>query len=400
MRKMLNIARNDWRVEFADPSTWIFFLALPIVFTLVLGSVGGGGGGNVDQRIPLLVTDEDKSNLSVELVTRLEGSTVVRVEAREKAEAEQAFVEGESRGLLIIPGDFSEKVIAGEGIEVILRKEPANINVLAIEQAVQAVTSGLSNAVAAARATVTEAERVRPFPDETARQAYFQRSLGAAQAYLADPPARVETTTTAESARQTLSGTEQSSAGQLVTWVLINLLAAAEVFVSERVGGTLRRLVVTPTSKAGILGGKVLGRFSMGAAQMALLIGFGIFVLGVNWGRAPLALALVAGAFGLSAVALGVFVSTLLKTRGQASGIVTFLGMMLAALGGAWWPLEITPEAYQTVAQAFPTTWAMRGFSDIIVRGQDVMGVLPEVGVLLGFAAVFFALGVWRFRYE
>ncbi len=42
----------------------------------------------------------------------------------------------------------------------------------------------------------------------------------------------------------------------------------------------------------------------------------------------------------------------------------------------------------------------MRGFTDVIVRGQGPQDVLLECGVLLGFAAAFFAVGVWRFRYE
>ena len=80
---------------------------------------------------------------------------------------------------------------------------------------------------------------------------------------------------------------------------------------------------------------------------------------------------------------------------------LTTLGtFLLAPLGGAWVPLEITPPAFQTFAQIFPTTWAMRGFSDVIVRGQGPEGVLLECGILLGFAALFFGLGIWRFKYE
>jgi ABC-2 type transport system permease protein len=74
--------------------------------------------------------------------------------------------------------------------------------------------------------------------------------------------------------------------------------------------------------------------------------------------------------------------------------------MSLAALGGAWWPLEVTPPLYQSAVQVLPTTWAMRGFNDVIVGGQDVSGVLLEAGVLLGFAVVFLAIGVRRLRFE
>jgi ABC-2 type transport system permease protein len=74
--------------------------------------------------------------------------------------------------------------------------------------------------------------------------------------------------------------------------------------------------------------------------------------------------------------------------------------MLLSALGGAWWPLEVTPSAYQAVVKILPTTWAMIGFNDVILRGQGVAGILPVVGVLIAFAAVFFSLGIWRLRFE
>ncbi|MCA9930762.1 MAG: ABC transporter permease, partial [Anaerolineales bacterium] len=62
--------------------------------------------------------------------------------------------------------------------------------------------------------------------------------------------------------------------------------------------------------------------------------------------------------------------------------------------------LEIVPDWMQIVGKLSPITWAMTGFQDIITRGWGITAVLPEVGVLLGFTAVFLAIGVYRFRYE
>jgi ABC-2 type transport system permease protein len=76
------------------------------------------------------------------------------------------------------------------------------------------------------------------------------------------------------------------------------------------------------------------------------------------------------------------------------------LGMVMALLGGCWYPIELFPAFVQTAVKILPTSWAMQGMLDIVLRGQDLGGVLPEAGVLLGFAALFFGIGVWRFRYE
>ena len=76
------------------------------------------------------------------------------------------------------------------------------------------------------------------------------------------------------------------------------------------------------------------------------------------------------------------------------------IGMVMAMLGGCWYPIELFPGVMRSAAQALPTYWSMQGMLDILVRGQGVQGVLLESAILLGFALVFFVIGVLRFKYE
>jgi ABC-2 type transport system permease protein len=63
-------------------------------------------------------------------------------------------------------------------------------------------------------------------------------------------------------------------------------------------------------------------------------------------------------------------------------------------------PTFIIPSFIQTLTLLTPHAWAMRGFQDVLIRGYGLAGILPEAGILLGFAAVFFLIGVWRFRFD
>jgi ABC-2 type transport system permease protein len=74
--------------------------------------------------------------------------------------------------------------------------------------------------------------------------------------------------------------------------------------------------------------------------------------------------------------------------------------MVMALLGGCWYPSELFPPFVQTAAKILPTTWAMQGMLDIVARGEGLAGVLLPAGVLLGMAVVYFAVGVKRFRFE
>jgi ABC-2 type transport system permease protein len=402
MRKIFAIIGNDFRVEFAERSTLFFFLVLPLVFTLIIGTALGGIGTDEsgDERYVVLVVDEDSSALSQELLAIFGASEEIRPEVKNAAEAARLLEEGEALAALTIPAGFGQALLENRAVPLTLRASPEDSASLAVEQAVQAALARLDGAVQVAQASTTQAQELRPFSAEADRLAYFQASLARAQELLDSPAAQVELERSPVAVEQIAAGFEQASPGQLVTWTLITLLGTSEVFVNERLGGTLRRLLVMPTRKATILFGKVAARFWLGMLQMALLIGFGAWVLGVNWGRSPAALALLVAAFALASVALGVLLAAFAKTRGQAAGLTIFFSMLMAALGGAWWPLEITPQAYQAAVRVLPTTWAMAGFSDVILRGQGVGAVLPEVAVLLVFSALFFAVGLARLRFE
>jgi len=136
----------------------------------------------------------------------------------------------------------------------------------------------------------------------------------------------------------------------------------------------------------------------MALVQMLLLVGFAIVALGVPWGREPLGLAILLVSGALAAAAIGTAMGTILRSEAQANNLSIMLGMVMGLLGGCWYPLELFPAAAQTAVRVLPTTWAMLGMTDLLLRGENWQGILPEAGALLGFAVVFFTLGIVRFR--
>ncbi len=92
---------------------------------------------------------------------------------------------------------------------------------------------------------------------------------------------------------------------------------------------------------------------------------------------------------GVSAAA-GLLLGTLAGSGGQADGLGMVLGMGLPALGGLWWPLEITPAFMQQLGRTLPTGQAITVFHDLIGRGEGLAEVAPMLmgpGGLAGGAA-------------
>jgi ABC-2 type transport system permease protein len=73
---------------------------------------------------------------------------------------------------------------------------------------------------------------------------------------------------------------------------------------------------------------------------------------------------------------------------------------LFSGLGGAWMPLETTPQAFQSVGRLLPSAWSIIGFENILIRGLGMASVWLPAGVMLIYALGFLALATWRFRFE
>ena len=397
MKKIFEIALKDTLIRFTGWSEWLFFLILPIVFTVVLA---GGTGGSTDNRVRLVVVDQASSPLSADLLAALAKSQAVRPDLLTLAQANGQFSQRSASAVLTIPVEFDLAHLEQGSIPLDLRQQPNAMDAMVAQRAVLSVISRVSSAADIANQSVAKAEQIRPFASAADRQAYFNDALKQAQSLLSAAPGRITESKGATKDPVPYNPRTNSSAGQLITWVFIPLIGISGMFAFERQKGTLRRLLTTPTHKSTYLLGTIFGQVLTALVQMLLLILFGIIVMKLNWGSQPLALAVMMVCGALAAAALGTTLGTFVKTEGQANGLSLMTGMVMALLGGCWYPLEMFPQTVQNLVKVLPTTWAMRGLLDIVLRGQGLKAILPDAGILLGFAVVFFGIGIWRFKYE
>ena len=398
MKKIFAIAWKDAIIRFASPSELLFFIVLPLVFTFLLA--GGTPSGDEDPRIGMLVVDEANTAISRQIIGELENSTAIRPEAVTRDEALDLFDERRADVVLIIPADIDTGSLLRGSAQVELLQQPNNMNATIAERAVLTAIRRVSSSISAAQNAVTQRESIQPFASEAEEQAYFEASLETAQTIQQDAPERVTVTEGSTEDQVDYDPRANTSAGQLITWVFIPLFGISALFAYERQQGTLRRLLTTPASKATFLLGTISGQVAMALVQMLLLVGFGILVMKLPWGREPLALFIILLTSALAAAAFGTLMGTFIKTESQASGLSVMFGMVFALMGGCWYPLELFPAAIQNAVKILPTRWSMQGMLDLVLRGGGLQDVLPEAAVLLGFAILFFSLGVWRFRYE
>jgi ABC-2 type transport system permease protein len=95
---------------------------------------------------------------------------------------------------------------------------------------------------------------------------------------------------------------------------------------------------------------------------------------------------------------MGLLIGTLAKSDNQVVLYSMLAMFVFSALGGTWFPLEGTGGAFATVGKLLPSSWAMIGLQNILIRRLGMASIWQPVAILLAYAVGFFALAVWRFR--
>ena len=161
--------------------------------------------------------------------------------------------------------------------------------------------------------------------------------------------------------------------------------------VKEKNQGTFVRLRTTPVNYATVLGGKTVVYLVVCLIQFTLMLLVGIYLfpaiglpgLDVS-GKLPM-LYLVALFSGLAAIGLGLLLGTIAETQEQAAPFGSTLVVILAALGGVWVPVFVMPKFMQLISNISPMNWGLEAFYDVFLRNVRFAEILPEILLLLLF---------------
>jgi ABC-2 type transport system permease protein len=176
------------------------------------------------------------------------------------------------------------------------------------------------------------------------------------------------------------------------------LLGLSLGLLDERDWGTLDRLRTMPAPIDVTLLAKLLARFTVGCVQMIVLLLVGRLAFGISLGPEPLALALPTAGIVFAGTAFGLVVAGLAPSREAVLPLGSIVIITMAAVGGCWWPIDLEPRWMQRAALAFPTTWAMAAYNDLMIRRQSVTAALRPTAVLLVYGLAYLTVGLTLFR--
>lgn len=369
MRTIWILAANDLRVFLKDKIGYIWLFGMPIVFIYFFGTAMRFDNSEPSSPKPKLVIDnQDQGFIGALLVQQLEQEGV-RAIGKEASNEKDPIVE--------IPDDFTQRVLEAKSVDVNLIEKPSgNLEPSAmIEVRLTRSIIALSSAIFA---VVTD-DTVEGEPEitETALKAMLERER------------KVALDVSFAGRRKVPSGFQQSVPGYVVMFILMNLLIFGSLGISsERTAGALRRIAVNPVKRWQIVIGKILGRFFLGAVQIVYLLVVSWLLFRVDYGDHIPTIGVTLLIFAWGCAALGVLVAAVIRTPETAQGVCTLGSILLAAIGGCWWPLEIMPDFAKQIAQLTPTAWAMSAMHQLISFGGSIADIHVELGLMGAFAAI------------
>lgn len=405
MRAIWIIALNDFRATLRERGTWINVFILPIFMTVLLAMVTqtNANGGRIDV-LPLAPNDPSAMKL-ITLLSKELGTTftLCDLSAPEKASdscdlkdkatsdlrtlAETRVKTFKTAAALVIPADFGAKLNTGAPVALDYIAPDGQNASAQLQQKVDAVLARLNGSIAAARGAVHTLND----------PALYDKVYNAAESiYAADPIKIVQTTNTGGDAPAG-TGFGQSAPGFGAMFVLINAIGLSVLFVEERATWTMQRMMMMPVARWQILAGKLLGRYLLCLLVFGTLIGVGL-AFGTKFGN-PLGVLVTVLAYCLAATGIALAFSTLVRTKSQAGNLGFVVAMLLAPLGGAWWPLSIVPAFMRIIGHLSPIAWSQDAFNRLVYYNGTLLDILPYVGVLMLIAALCFGFGLRRFRY-
>jgi ABC-2 type transport system permease protein len=376
MKTILHIAIAEARHVWKQPHLMAMLFLLPIVFSSILSLLQSSDVGPV--RI-LISRPNTAQAMAFESQLRGLGADVEPAGFR----AQSLVTTADRDAWIKLPADFDQQFLALKPMKLELVTSAGNTRVWDAMQRIRAAYVRLQTPLIAKQAV--------PNSDAASR----------ATALLETDVVRVvgQKVDVQNSKVVEVAGAEQIAPGMTLMFALLFGAQAGLAFLRERTSGTLARLFASPVPRVSMVLGKLLGNTMVLCVQLLIMVMFSSLVLNVRWGN-PVALILPCTAFAFASAAFGALCAALTQTAAQFGAFSVLSVNVLSALGGLWWPVEVTPPWMQTVAQFLPTYWGLHAMQDVILKRASVLELLPHTAILLGFAAIFVAVGSKAFRYE
>ncbi len=367
-RRMLAVFIKEFQQMLRDRLTFAMAVGVPVLQLVLFGYAI-----NTDPKgLPTVLVAQGSGPLGRSLVAALEHSGYFRISHRTASEAEgEALVDiGAAQFMLVLPPDFDARLQRGDRPAVLLAVDATD-------------PSASGNAIAA----LTQLQQQALVHDLVGPLAALQPTL---------PPFELRVHRRYNPEGLSRYNIVPGLIGTILTMTMVMLTGLA--MTRERERGTMENLLATPVRPLEVMVGKiapyvVIGYVQLGVIMVAAWALFEVPMVGSLW----LLMAMI-GVFMLANLAVGFTFSTLARNQLQALQMTFFFFLPSLLLSGFMFPFRGMPGWAQVLGEVLPLTHFLRIVRGILLKGNNLAQVLPELWPMLAFLVLAAALALARYR--
>lgn len=380
-RRTLALARAEVLHVTRDRATLVQIVIVPLIQLLLLSNAATFA----IKRTPAYVVDFDRTSTSRTLVTHLTSSGLIEIVGQSPSPdaANEAILTGRATLVVVIPHEFESSLVrtgsATIGLDLNAEKgSAAGIVQSYVGQTLEAYSRELGVEIRPTRRSIT---------------------VSAANVLSPRPAAGMIDVRTRGWYNPGLDYTSYMVPGILVALVtMIGTLLTAQNIAREKEIGTLEQLNVTPISRAEFVTAKLLPFWVLAILDLALGLLVGRLVFGIPLRGNLLVLFGAAGIYLVSALAIGLLISTVVETQQQAMFISFFLIMIYLLMSGLLTPIDSMPQWLQVASEINPVRHFVAITRDVLVKGAGLSEIRSPLLVLTVYAAVAMAVAIRQYR--
>lgn len=412
MHKLGQSIRKELLLLRRDLGGVIILFAMPLVLILAVTLIQNAAyQRSGDVKIPILIVDQDKGNVSrsvfenmnesnaFELITSLDGKELSEEAAR------NAVFNGQYQLAIVIPEHLSSDLQAkiDQNVDKVLESfgmaDSSKVGLPQREIGQKDVKLYFDPAVQMSFKTAVRNNIDKMISQIESKSIYdaFSQQLGSEGS---EPAFEQKSFIAFKEINPSVDNKEiKPNAVQhnVPAWTLFAMffivIPLSINMVKEKNQGTFIRLRTNPVSSAIVIAGKTITYIIICMIQFYMMIAVGIWIFpllglpALNVDANLFMLTFVALFSGLAATGYGILVGTIAKTQEQSAPFGATSVIILAALGGVWVPVFAMPKFMQYVALCSPMNWGLDAFYDVFLRNAGITQVLPEIGLLFLFFA-------------
>jgi ABC-2 type transport system permease protein len=366
--RLAAVLLKEFRQVRRDRLTFGMMVVIPIVQLVLFGFAINGDV----RKLPLAVQDSDRSTFSRSLVAALETSQYFRVvrQVAGQAEGDELLARGEVQFVLVVPADFSRKLVRGEKPVILLAADATD-------------PAATGNALASVNAIAARA---------------IGRDLTGPLAHLRpqEAPYEIRSQRRYNPEGLTRYNIVPGLMGVILTMTMVMMTSLA--MTRERERGTMENLLATPLSPLEVMVGKIVPYILIGYVQVSVILVAGRLMFDVPLVGSVWLLSAVMILFIAANLAIGFTFSTLARNQLQAMQLTFFFFLPSMLLSGFMFPFRGMPGWAQNIGEALPLTHFLRIVRGIMLKGNTFSEILPHAWPIALFMLVAGALALARFR--